>query len=176
MDNIRFMVIGQGRHGKDTFSEILESSEGYTFTSSSFFASEKVVYPILKKKYGYSNHEECFGDRHNHRADWYNIIHQYNNPRLYRLAQEVYKENDIYCGLRHIEEFYAIKRKGLFDVCVWVDAEERLGKTEDSDSMTLRKEDADFIVYNNGTKKEFIESVNKFYKKLNTDYNIRNKQ
>jgi hypothetical protein len=32
----------------------------------------------LKEKYGYADEEECYADRHNHRAEWYDAICAYN--------------------------------------------------------------------------------------------------
>ena len=152
---LKLMIIGLGRHGKDTACEILEAERGYTFTSSSWHAADKVVYPLLKRKYGYSTVQECFDDRHNHRSDWYNIINNFNNPNLSRLAESIYDENDIYCGLRHKKEYDAIRDKKLFDYCIWIDAFERLGQTEDKSSISLTQEDADYVIYNNETLDQF---------------------
>lgn len=42
---LRMMVVGHGRHGKDTVAEILRDQFGATFVSSSWFMAERVVFP-----------------------------------------------------------------------------------------------------------------------------------
>ena len=175
MGNLKIMVIGQGRHGKDTAAEYMAEILQTTFVSSSAFINEKVVFPLLKKKYGYKTLQECYDDRHSHRVDWYNIIHNYNTPKLHRLVAELYAEHDIYCGLRHKLEFDSAKAEKLFDICIWVDAEERLGITETTASMTLTKKDADIIIYNNTTEKEFKIKIKKAIEGLIYDRNIERK-
>jgi hypothetical protein len=76
----KLLVIGHGRHGKDTVCEMLRDHYRYTFESSSKFCSLQFIYNDLKDKYGYANEEECYADRHNHRAEWYNAICDYNVP------------------------------------------------------------------------------------------------
>lgn len=41
----RVLVMGYGRHGKDTVAEMLSKKYGLTFQSSSMFCAEKVIYP-----------------------------------------------------------------------------------------------------------------------------------
>lgn len=41
--NQKLLVIGYGRHGKDTVCEILRDQHGYSFTSSSSFVDRKSV-------------------------------------------------------------------------------------------------------------------------------------
>ena len=41
MSKLKLLVIGHGRHGKDTVCEMLRDSYGYTFESSSKFCSNK---------------------------------------------------------------------------------------------------------------------------------------
>ena len=155
---MKLMIIGHARHGKDTVCEILRDQYGLTFRSSSEAAAERVIYPILRDAYGYSTIEECLNDRANHRSAWYQLIREYNTPDLARLAREIYSENDIYCGLRHAEEFEAIKAAGLFDYCVWVDASQR-HPAEPASSCSLSRADADFVLDNNGTLEELQANI-----------------
>ena len=46
----KLLVIGHGRHGKDTVCEILRDEFGYTFESSSQFCSKLFIYDDLKNK------------------------------------------------------------------------------------------------------------------------------
>lgn len=150
-------VIGLGKHGKDFFCEILEKHFGIKFTSSSSYMNDNLVFEKLKDKYSYKTKEECFADRHNHRVEWYEIIQDYNKEDQEKLARNILKENDIYCGMRCKKQFESSRY--LFDVVVWVDAFERLGQTESKESMSIPKEYADIVIYNNGSKEEFIEKV-----------------
>ncbi len=146
----KLLVIGHGRHGKDTVCEILRDEYGYTFESSSKFCSKLFIYDNLKDKYGYANEEECYADRHNHRAEWYDAICDYNVPDAATLGREMFDAYDIYCGLRNKREFFAMQNTGVFDYCIWVDRSNYL-MPESKDSMSLEQWMADFTIDNNGT-------------------------
>jgi hypothetical protein len=77
---------------------------GYNYKSSSLAASEIFIYDTLKDKYGYKTPEECFEDRVNHRAEWFDLICDYNKDDKARLAKEIMKSADIYVGMRSNEE------------------------------------------------------------------------
>ena len=159
---MKLLVIGQGRHGKDTFCEIANKYFGLTFESSSHFACKKFIFDYFSDKY--NTIEECYNDRHNHRKLWYDLICEYNKGDQSRLAKELLKEYDIYCGMRSIEEFKGSKK--LFDLIIWVDATDRLGKTESEDSNTITKSNADIVIENNGTLLEFERKVIKLLRLL----------
>ncbi len=146
----KLLVIGHGRHGKDTVCEILRDEYGYTFESSSKFCSKLFIYDQLKDKYGYANEEQCYADRHNHRAEWYNAICDYNVPDAATLGREMFTAYDIYCGLRNKREFFAMQNTGVFDYCIWVDRSNHL-PSESKDSMSLEQWMADYTIDNNGT-------------------------
>lgn len=155
---MKLMIIGHARHGKDTACEILRNQYGLTFQSSSEAAAQRVIYPLLRDVYGYSTIEECLNDRANHRATWYQLIREYNTPDLARLAREIYADSDIYCGLRHAEEFEAIKAAGLFDYCIWVDASQR-HPAEPASSCSVTRDHADIVLDNNGTLDELTGNI-----------------
>lgn len=157
-DLFRLVVIGYGRHGKDTVSELLAERYGYTFKSSSEYCAEHLVYPALKDLYGYHSVEECYNDRHNHRSEWYNLIADYNEQDLARLGRQILSEFSIYCGLRRREELDAIKAAGICDFVIWVDASKRL-PPEDSASCTVGPDQADYIIDNNGDLDQLIPEV-----------------
>lgn len=150
MNKKKLLVIGHGRHGKDTVCEILRDKYGYSFESSSQFCSKLFIYDMLKKKYNYSSEEECYADRHNHREEWYNAICDYNVPDAARLGREIFKAHDIYCGLRNKREYFAMRNTNVFDYAIWVDRSDYL-PLESKDSMTLEPWMADFHIDNNGT-------------------------
>lgn len=154
----KLLVIGHGRHGKDTVCEILANRYGYSFESSSQFCSKLFIFDMLKDQYGYKNEEECYADRHNHRAEWYNAICDYNIPDPAKLGREIFKEHDIYCGLRNKKEFHAMKNTGVFDYAIWVDRSDYL-PPESKDSMSLEQWMADFTIDNNGTLEDLYFNV-----------------
>jgi len=150
---LNLMVIGHGRHGKDTVSALIADQFDLTWGASSFLLSERVVYPVLKDRYGYRSVAECFDDRSNHRAEWFDTIAAYNAGDPARFTRELYDVYDIYCGLRNRDEFVAARKEGLIDLTIWVDASERM-PPEDSASCTVTKADADIVIDNNGTEAE----------------------
>lgn len=154
----KLLIVGSMRHGKDTFAEILRDKFGYKFESSSEAASRIFIYDKLKDKYGYKTPDECFKDRVNHRAEWYDMICEYNKGNRARLATEILKEADCYVGMRDVEEINECMRQELFDIIIWVDASERL-PNEPSDSFNIDKSVAHLIVTNNGTLEEFEKKV-----------------
>lgn len=154
----KLVITGYANHGKDTTSEFFRRVGNYKFKSSSEFAGEKVVYPVLKEKYGYQTFQECFDDRMNHRSEWFQLIRSYNADDLSRLGREIFEENDIYCGLRNITELESLIADGLIDKVIWVDASKRKD-AENKLSITITPADADIIIQNNGTREELYDSV-----------------
>jgi dephospho-CoA kinase len=161
---MKIMIMGYKGHGKDTVCEMLER-HGYSFASSSEFMCENVVYPALKEKYNYESPEQCHADRDAHREEWYQLIADFNTPDKTALAQAIYADHDIYCGIRHIEEFSAIKAAKIFDYAVWVDASDRL-PAEDESSCTVTSEMADFVIDNNGDLSALKNEVIKIARRL----------
>ena len=155
MNRPKLLVIGHGRHGKDTVCEILRDNYGFSFESSSQFCSKLFIFDQLKDQYGYADEQECYADRHNHRSEWYDAICAYNVPDAARLGREIFKEHDIYCGLRNKKEYHAMRNTGVFDYAIWVDRSDHL-PLEDESSMTLKQWMADYTIDNNGTLDELI--------------------
>ena len=158
MKKLKLLIIGHGRHGKDTVCEILRDKYGYSFESSSQFCSKLFIYDQLKDKYGYANEKQCYADRHNHRAEWYDAICDYNVPDASRLGRKIFKAHDIYCGLRNKREFFAMKNTGVFDKVIWVDRSDYL-PPESKNSMSLEQWMADYTIDNNGSLKELEFNV-----------------
>lgn len=161
MKKLKLLVVGHGRHGKDTVSAYLKEKYNLDFVSSSFFCAEHVVFPVLSEKYGYSSVDECYNDRHNHRSEWFNLIHDYNEEDHARLGREIFEKHDIYCGLRNAKEMIAMQKAGVYDYAVWVDRSAHL-PPEDISSMTITREMCDFVIYNNGTLEELFDRIDKF--------------
>lgn len=156
----KVLILGHGRHGKDTAADILKEELGYQFISSSLFAAKRVMMPYFAKMgVHYASVEDCYADRHavywedwaprrwlrrllgqeprkiEHRAIWYDQISAYNSPNKARLASEIMQECDIYVGMRSNEEYQAAKH--LFDVVMWVDASDRVDYLEPRNSFDI---------------------------------------
>lgn len=149
--NPRIMIMGHGRHGKDSVCEIIQSHYGFNFISSSELAMQLVIWPTIGKHY--ISKAECFADRHNWRSLWYQLIKRYNTPDQTRLGREIFARADVYCGIRQADEFHAMKDAGLFDFAIWVDASKRMAM-ESSESMTVNRSMCDFVIDNNGPAHE----------------------
>lgn len=141
----RLLIIGHGRHGKDTVGEILGETYGMRSVSSSEFAACKAVFPLMRDVY--PDWRACFEDRANHRELWFHAIAAYNLRPGPMLAEQILAHHDIYTGMRRRDEFE--RSRHLFDLVIWVDASDRL-PPEPPGSMQLTAADADWVIDNNG--------------------------
>ena len=163
----KLLIVGYRRHGKDFAAEYLHKKYGFKFTSSSMYAAKKFIYNELSSKYGYETFEHCFNDRMEHRAEWYDLITEYNQDNPSRLAEDMLGEGyDIYVGMRNKDELLHCKANKVFDYIIWVDAEERLGFIEDSSSCTIDKSMADYVIDNNGTIEQLYNNLDNLMTKL----------
>jgi len=160
-EKIKILVCGHAKHGKDTFAELLNEHFGLTFKSSSQSAADIFLYDALKDKYGYKTPEECFEDRVNHRAEWKDLICDYNKDDRAKLAKEILKNSDCYVGMRDRAEIKECMKQGLFDIIVWIDASDRL-PLEPADSFDIDKSCGDIIIENNQDYETFKEKVLRF--------------
>lgn len=165
---MKLLVTGYARHGKDTVCNILSENFGLSFVSSSYFVAERAVRPYLEERgIIYRTLEECYADRVNHRAHWYDAITDYNTPDLARLGRELFAERDIYCGLRSFDEFSAQRAEGIFDFSIWVDAIHR-EPPEHWSSITIRREDCDFVLDNNRGLEDLKIRTRNLYSQMRT--------
>lgn len=134
-NNKKLLILGCARHGKDTTASIFADLTGLTFCSSSWFVADKLIYPALKDKYNYISTEQCYLDRFQHREEWRDLISEYNRQDKARLAKEILQVNDIYVGMRKLDEYEECLRQNLFDLIVYVTAEPRL--KEDDPTMEI---------------------------------------
>jgi dephospho-CoA kinase len=160
----KILIVGHARAGKDTVAQILADGWGFKFQSSSWAACEKVVFPKIKHLYGYETIEECFNDRVNHRAEWKDLISEYNEVDRTRLARDILEDSNIYVGLRCEKELKASHT--LFDAIVWVDASYRK-EPEPKSSNTITMDMADYVIDNNGSINDLIIETFKFMKWVN---------
>ncbi|UPT53071.1 deoxynucleoside monophosphate kinase [Synechococcus phage Yong-M3-232] len=160
---MKFLILGHGRHGKDTVAEYLRDRHGIAFRSSSLFLAETVVRPALVA-HGlvYDTLDACYEDRVNHRCLWRDIILAYNGNDKARLAKAILAVSDCYVGMRSIEEYRAARR--LFDAVMWVDAAAR-GMPEDP-SLTIGFEPDMILIDNNGSLDETYRQVDDWMRVL----------
>jgi hypothetical protein len=125
----KILILGHGRHGKDTVAEILESTLGLTFTSSSY-ACLQVIKPVLCAARDYEDFtdDEIYAARVNCRDLWKEAITLVNTPDKSYLAKLVLEQSDMYVGMRCNQEFLA--SKDLFDLVIWVEAFERIPEAD----------------------------------------------
>lgn len=155
---MNLIITGHGEHGKDTVCEMLRDVYGFTYESSSRYINEWLIYPTIKDIYHYKTPEECFADRRRRRNIWFQKIRNYNTPDKAALIKTILAENDIYCGLRNIEELEEARRQGVIDAVIWVDASKRL-PPEPFNSCSITAQDCGYILDNNGTREELKERV-----------------
>lgn len=121
--SVNILVIGHGRHGKDTFAAVLCELLPYLkFTSSSAFFAEYLYYRDLFHEY--ESVEECYADRVNRRELWRDAMAKYNEKDPSKLAQDILEVSNVYVGMRTKREFEAAK--SLFNYIFYVDAMPRL--------------------------------------------------
>lgn len=157
--NISLLVIGHGRHGKDTVGEILRDAHGLTVTSSSEFAAQKAVFPLVSDIY--PHWQMAYEDRHNHRELWFHAIRAYNLRPGPSLAEQILVDHNIYTGMRSREEYESSLL--CFDMVIWVDASKRL-PPEPNGSMELTIDDADHVLDNNGSLSNLKEQIDALYR------------
>ncbi len=122
--NKKLLIIGHGRHGKDTVAEMISESYGLSFIGSSQAALD-AIWPALDVAtcYKYENKEDAFNDRASCRDLWKELITLYNTPDKSSLCKSILSQNDMYVGMRCDEEYEASEH--LFDYVLWVDASQR---------------------------------------------------
>jgi len=145
---MKVLILGHGRHGKDTVAEILEHTHGLTFQSSSRAACEIFIFKELcRSGFDYEDIEECYNDRHNHRELWKDMITRYNPPEdKAKLCRGILARNDCYVGMRCQLEYEA--SRDLFDHVIWVDAMKRHPKDP---TMMIQRDESMIVVDNNST-------------------------
>jgi hypothetical protein len=151
---MKILVIGHKGHGKDEVAKTIQRLYGLRYASSSWFAMEHFLWPILQDKIGYTSMEECFHDRVNHRILWRDLIRAYNQLDLARLARELLEEHDQYVGMRCHFEYGATE--DLFGPIIWVDASRR--RPAYDESMTIEYDAKRMIWLDNNGPKILLEA------------------
>lgn len=140
----KILIIGHGRHGKDTAGELMRDLLGFRVVSSSAFCAQKAVFPLVADLY--PDWQACYADRANHRDLWFHAIRAYNLRPGPMLVQQILEHHDSYTGMRSRAEFE--RARPFFDLVVWVDRSDHV-PPEPGGSMELTAGDADWVLDNN---------------------------
>jgi len=158
----RILIIGYGRHGKDTVAEMLHRKHGFKFISSSEFVGRECIWDDWGR-YVYDSFDEMFEDRHQWRELWMKMIAEYNTPDKSRTARTMLERGyDLYVGMRRYDELEA--SRDLFDYVVWVDRSKHLPPETGSMDITERNAQWDYKIDNNGTLADLERNVEEFVK------------
>lgn len=158
-DKPKLLILGYGRHGKDTVAEFLRDDYGFKFTSSSLFVAQEVMWDswgVAK----YPTFEAMFEDRSNHRVLWMEMISAYNTPDKTKTATTMLERGfDLYVGMRRLDELQACQAAGIFDAIIWVDASDRHPPETGSMDITLANSGAEFVIDNNGPEDAIVDEI-----------------
>jgi hypothetical protein len=154
---LKILIIGHGRHGKDTVGDFLAEIFGLPVKSSSEFVAERAVFPLVSDLY--PDWRACYEDRASHRELWFHAIRAYNLRPGPMLAQQMLVDFDVYTGMRSRAEFE--RARACFDHVLWVDRSSHL-PPETGGSMELIAADASEVIDNNGSILDLRDSVCEF--------------
>lgn len=163
---MKIIILGHARMGKDTTAEIIAKHFGLKFKSSSQAACDIFLYEALRDKYHYKTPEECFEDRVNHRAEWHDLICDYNKDNPARLAEKILTNNDMYVGMRSDIELEACK--SIVDWVIGVYDDRKLEEDESSFNIDMWSK-CDFVIPNGGTLEQLEEKIIKIFNKIICD-------
>jgi hypothetical protein len=130
--DVKILIVGHGRHGKDTLASIINLELGFKFRGSSEVAAKEVIYPLMKNFY--SSAEDAFENRHENRELWRAVISDFNREDPTRLCKLVCKGGHGYTGLRDKVEVISAIKGGFFTHVIWV---RRPELKEDDTTMTF---------------------------------------
>lgn len=156
----KLLIIGHGRHGKDSLAQIFHDEYGLTFTSSSEAAAKLFLFDKLKGKYGYKTFQECYEDRHNRREEWFTEISEFNKTDKAKLAKAIMAKNDIYVGMRSEEEIKACLREKIFDIIIWI--ERKSEPLEPLNSFQITKSSSHCVIRNDREVADLKQKVDAF--------------
>lgn len=159
---MKLLIMGYARHGKDEASNYLARTYGLRYEPTSMWCAQNIMLDYFKKNgLTYDTAEDCYKSRMFFRHIWFEAICQYNATDKARLARSIFEANDIYCGMRGIEEFEATRNAGLFDYSLWIDRLEVL-PAESLASCTVASRLVDRIIDNNGSLKDLHAGLDRF--------------
>ena len=164
---MKLLIIGHARHGKTEAAKILKRERGFQFKDSSKAAAEIFLYDKLKDKYGYKDFKECYEDRVNHREEWFDNICRFNKKDPARLAKEIMKEADIYCGMRSNREIQKCINDNVFDHIVEIFNPHLPKESPESFDIDFNTLPQRYTIYNDSDLDTLRLRLMELYMKLN---------
>lgn len=160
IDNMKILILGDARHGKDTVADLISKHTGLTSLASSVAALDIFLFDTLRNKYNlkYNSVQEAYEDRVNHRDIYYNEICDFNKDDKTRLVREIQKRADIYTGLRSKEEVEQAIEEGLFDLIIGVN-NPRKGREPLSSNTASAEMYSHVMIQNDGTLLDLEEKI-----------------
>ncbi len=138
--DIKILIVGHGRHGKDTLANMLDVELGFKFRGSSEVAASAVVYPLMSNFY--DSPEDAFSRRHENRELWRAVISDFNREDPARLSKLVCADGHGYTGLRDKREVITTIKSGLFTHVIWI---KRPDLKEDDSTMMFDLSDLETL-------------------------------
>ena len=157
---MNILIIGDARHGKDTFGDMLAEEKGLIKRSSSHFAAELFLRDRVEENFNitYQSLEDCYNDRIYFREFWYKEIQKYNEFDGARLAKALLVDSDIYTGMRDSREIEASIKQGVFDLIIGVYDYRKPRESKESNTIDVFKY-SDILINNNKGLKELREKA-----------------
>ena len=115
----KILIVGHGRHGKDTLAELITKHQGNKFRGSSAVMCEELYSPHFEALY--DSPEALFEARHEHRNQLYDLICDYNKEDPTRLARKVMEGGHGYTGMRAFEEVMECIKQDVFTHVIWIE-------------------------------------------------------
>ena len=155
----KVLILGHARHGKDTVGAMIAEHWKVPVQETSKWISENYMFRMLRGKYGYASHEECYEDRGNHRGEWYDLICMFNQHNPRRLAEAMLRDNDVYIGIRSTRELVAALP--LFEYTIFVSNPRVEPEQNSSCDITQREmlSCCDHHILNDGTLDDLYKKV-----------------
>lgn len=168
---MKLNINGYAQHGKDTVADMFVVFHKLRKISASMIYAEEIMKDGCLGTY--KSVEDCYKDRVNHRAEWYNFIREKSksNPTYY--VAKTLDGGDIYVGHRGLSEYQNTKH--LFDATIWVDASRRGLPPEDKSSCNLSPTTPhDFYIDNGGAMYETQKQVESVFQLINNRKRAQN--
>ena len=120
----RIAILGYSGAGKDTMGELLRDWYGYEYMQATMFILEKFLWYDYGLEEEYESLETAYADRVNHRKKWYDYICDINSDNPSTVANEIYRNSDIYCGIRSMRELEGVH--DILDRVYWINCGKRI--------------------------------------------------